>query len=454
MSADNAAVAVDDLPVIRAGPVATVHLLRQPPGGTPAAVKVFPGPMDRFTRSAFDAERSVLGALRHVRSILQVDAVLEGPDGRPALRMELCAQSLGQLLETHGPLSVPDALAIGQAVATALAAAHPAGVVHGAVNPHNVLLRADGEPVLADFGLALRRCYRRQPGWAAGWTAPETARHDELTVLTDLYGLGAVVFTALAGHPPRGEEPELDRQDVPEPVRALVSRLLAADPAHRPPDAASALAALMAAGGAAGGAPDAGPGTADPAGEEPGGLGGFDDFAGGVDRAAARRPADRFFAEWDNGVDPVAAPEADRPARARRGTAVGFAAAVAVLVAVPVLVERQPPAPFESAGRTVASAPRDGTEGFTVRTVELVLEPPVETGDAVELTWHSDADLEYAVVVAGESLPTRVTMVGPQRTVLVPVEPDRRYCFLVQGTDGVHVYQTPPRPIRGAVCRP
>jgi eukaryotic-like serine/threonine-protein kinase len=397
---------LDALPVIGAGRVATVRVLHRSPDGSPMAVKVYPGPMDPFTRNAFERERAAFDALPAIASILRVDDVLYTPDGRPGLGMELCAQSLAQLLDRHGPLALPDSLAIGRAVATALAAAHGAGLVHGAVTPHNVLLRASGEPVLADFGLALRRGYPHRP--VTAWVAPETLRHNEVTERSDLYGLGAVLRTALAY--------------VPRSMRGLLSRLLAADPADRPASAAGVLAELEAA-------------AADPPGE-------FDDFP----QETEPRPGDRFFADWERGD-----PDPEPPARPRRHPMLGAAAALAVLVAVPVLAGRQPsPAAESPRPAEIAAAP---ASGVTVHTVDLQLDTPVEAGDSVQLSWRSDADLEYAVVVAGTALPTKVVLVNREHTLRVPVEPDRQYCFLVQGTDGAHVYQTAPRPIRGAVCR-
>lgn len=408
--------------VVGAGPVATVHVTRRPEGGD-AALKVFPEPMDRFTSAAFERERSVLSTLTSVSAIVQVDDVQELEDGRPALLMELCEQSLGQLLDDCGTLSVEDTTAVGEAVATALVAAHEAGLVHGGVTPHNVLLREDGEPVLADFGFALRRRYRQPAG---PWTAPEVAggAEPEPTESSDLYGLGAVLFTALTGRRP-GE-----RASVPEELRDLVTRLLATDPADRPPDARAVLAELT--------------GT-------PGEPAGFDDFPEDVDHSTTEEVENEFFAEWEGKPAAPAADssEEDVPLPARR-KALGIVAAIAVLIAVPVLARRQPPpeldAPPNYAGPAV---------GFTVQTTkqpDFVLDPPVDKGNSVVLTWHSDADLEYAVVIAGESVETKVVRVGHKATTRVQVDKGRRYCFQVQGTDGMDMYQTDPEPIRRAVC--
>jgi eukaryotic-like serine/threonine-protein kinase len=406
--------------VVGAGPVATVHVTRRPDGGD-AALKVFPESMDRFTRTAFERERALLGTLASVSAIVQVDEVRELADGRPALLMELCEQSLAGLLDACGALSVEDATAVGEAVASALVAAHEAGLVHGGVTPHNVLLREDGEPVLADFGFALRRRYKQLPG---PWTAPEVVRGEDPTESSDLYGLGAVLFTALTGRRP-GERAELA-----EPLGELVARLLAADPADRPPDARAVLAALT-------GTP------VEPAA--------FDDFPEDVDHSSTKEVENEFFAEWEGGSSaPSSSSDSDSDSLPPRRRALGIVAALAVLIAVPVLARRQPP-PVMDAPPNYASP----AVGFTVqsaRRVEFQLDPPVDKGNSVILTWHSDVDLEYAVVIAGESMETKVVRTGRKATTKLPIDKGRRYCFQVQGTDGMDTYQTQPMPIRRAVC--
>ncbi|HEX4225085.1 MAG TPA: serine/threonine protein kinase, partial [Pseudonocardiaceae bacterium] len=78
----------------------------------------------------------------------------------------------------------------------------------------------------------------------------------------------------------------------------------------------------------------------------------------------------------------------------------------------------------------------------------------VDEGSSVELTWHGTDGLRYAVVVAGTSVANSVIFVSGSRTTLqVPIDPGRKYCFLIQATDGRQFYQTPPLAIRGAACR-
>ncbi|MFD2414731.1 serine/threonine-protein kinase [Amycolatopsis pigmentata] len=240
------------LKLLGEGPVATVYSGWV--NGSEVAVKVFPGGFDRETATTLARERKALGTVRSPRSVLAVDEVIEAPEGQSAVRMELCRGSVAGLLGK--PMPAAYALAVGWTVATALAGAHEAGVVHGGVTPHNVLYRASGELVVSDFGQALRRRFPPDPMHAVEYAAPEKLRDDTLSEAADLYGLGAVLYAALTGAPPfpkrtgrlpgerilqvlRDPVPALAVPGVPSGLSEMVSQLLAKDPADRPQDAAA-----------------------------------------------------------------------------------------------------------------------------------------------------------------------------------------------------------------------
>lgn len=160
------------------------------------------------------------------------------------------------------PMAVAGALRAGASLARTLHALHERRRVHGAVHPPLVILGHDGALQLLD-----RSDRGRGPGVpdfaaAAGWLAPEqTGRVDRaLDARTDLYGLGAVLYALLTGHPPFvGDDPaavvhgvlaaqptpvDERRPDVPAPVAALVHKLLSKVPADRYQSAAGAVADL------------------------------------------------------------------------------------------------------------------------------------------------------------------------------------------------------------------
>jgi serine/threonine protein kinase len=164
----------------------------------------------KFLREARTAAR-----VRHPNI---VDVVDFGhlPDGRPYFVMELLeGQSLADLVAT-GALPPADVVTIARQLANALAAAHDRGVVHADVTPSNVLIvdsGGEGQPgelhvKLVDFGLAelagegLRD---ENPEFVLGtpaYISPEQLRGLAPTDRSDQYGLGAVLYELLTGHPP------------------------------------------------------------------------------------------------------------------------------------------------------------------------------------------------------------------------------------------------------------
>src|SRR5262245_19729749 len=101
-----------------------------------------------------------------------------------------------------------DAARTVELLARAVQHAHDNGILHRDLSPNNVLLTADGAPKLTDFGLARHLCDAQ--GMTAtgavlgtpGYLAPEQARGDrDLTPATDVYGLGAILYTLLTGRP-------------------------------------------------------------------------------------------------------------------------------------------------------------------------------------------------------------------------------------------------------------
>ena len=163
-----------------------------------------------------------------------------------------------------GTLSVPEALAMGQCVLSALAETHAHGVLHRDVKPSNIVV--EGYPTatratLVDFGLArserLDPSLRDLPVGTARYLSPEQAGllNRPVEATSDLYALGAVLFEALAGHPAfdGSSVGEVLRQhltprprlrttgvEVPRALEEVVARLLQTDPQDRYQSAESA----------------------------------------------------------------------------------------------------------------------------------------------------------------------------------------------------------------------
>lgn len=118
--------------------------------------------------------------------------------------------------------SADECASIGTTVADTLAGVHARGLVHGDLKPANVIRTQDGRLVLSDFGLAH---FVNQPGLSrafggtAGYLAPEqlTDAYGPVTPLTDVYGLGGLMYSLWAGVPP------FTGQDVPEILAQVLS---------------------------------------------------------------------------------------------------------------------------------------------------------------------------------------------------------------------------------------
>jgi len=187
-------------------------------------------------------------------------------DGRLYLAVRYVdGRSLAERLAVGGPLAVGELVRLAADVAAGLDALHRRGIVHRDIKPANILLGADGTAVLGDFGLAKSRAWTvlTKTGQVLGtpnYLAPEVIRGQSATPLSDLYGLGCVLFECLAGASPfagRGVlrvgmahlqeepgDPAAGRDDVPPALAWTVRQALAKDPADRPPSAV-ALARML-----------------------------------------------------------------------------------------------------------------------------------------------------------------------------------------------------------------
>src|ERR1044071_3921613 len=119
-------------------------------------------------------------------------------------------ETLRARLDREHQLPVDEALRIAVAVANALDYAHQHGVIHRDLKPENILLQ-HGQPVVADFGIALAVSNAggarvTQTGLSLGtpqYMSPEQATGDRaIDGRTDIYSLGAVLYEMLAGEPP------------------------------------------------------------------------------------------------------------------------------------------------------------------------------------------------------------------------------------------------------------
>lgn len=197
--------------------------------GRDVAVKVLSAPdADARAVELWHREVTAMGRLSNHPNIVSAFATGVTSAGLPYLVMPYVpGGSLHDRIGAHGPLSGAEVAHLGARLASGLAAAHAAGVLHRDVKPGNVLLTEYGEPQLSDFGIArLVDAASTTTGSVRatiGYAAPEVLGGEKATPTADVYGLGASLHTALSGRPPFGGEEG-------EPLAARVGRVMTRPP--------------------------------------------------------------------------------------------------------------------------------------------------------------------------------------------------------------------------------
>jgi serine/threonine-protein kinase len=190
------------------GAQGVVYRAKQVKAGRPVALKMIlnaewasPEAIDRF-----QAEARAVAALDH-RGIVSIYDVGEH-DGRPYFSMKLYdGGSLAGRI-AHGPLPSREAAQLMGTVANAIDHAHRNRIIHRDLKPGNILLDREGNPCVTDFGLAKRldatdpRTRTGAPVGTPSYMAPEQALGKSVSVASDVYGLGAVLYALLTARPP------------------------------------------------------------------------------------------------------------------------------------------------------------------------------------------------------------------------------------------------------------
>ena len=223
--------------------------------GHTSAIKVLsPGLMARQPQTVerFSAEARAVAGLIHPNVVTVHNLGFDR--GYHYIEMEYIAGgvSLREKLIREGAFEAMRATTLVRQVALALGAAHRSGLIHRDVKPANVLLTADGQAKLADFGL-VRRVDDRQGAAIAGtptFMAPELFRGATADPRTDLYAVGVMWFYLLTARLPFAADrlsdlirlhkhaptPDVRRlaPKVPDELPPILARLLAKDPGSRP----------------------------------------------------------------------------------------------------------------------------------------------------------------------------------------------------------------------------
>ncbi|MFV0129510.1 protein kinase domain-containing protein [Streptomyces sp. HMX112] len=266
-------------------------------------------------RRRFVRECRVTAQVTHPGLVTVHDAGSDGDDLYLVMQYVEGADLADHLAE-HDPYPWPWAVGVAAQLCAVLAAVHAVPIVHRDLKPRNVMVKPDGTVTVLDLGVAsvidtdtTRLTHTGSPIGSPAYMAPEQAMGGAVGPYTDLYALGVLLHELLSGNVPFAGstalgvlhrhlyEPPLPvrqlRPEIPEALEALVLRLLAKDPQHRPSGAQEvyeALAPLLPARGAPAGPLDPTRPFLRP-------------YAPWPERAAAPAPAQV----------PATAPDADRP---------------------------------------------------------------------------------------------------------------------------------------------
>ena len=202
----------------------------------------------------FQCEAKAAARITHPNIVNVYDVGIA--EGRHYIVMEYVpGRTLKERIKEEGPVPAAEALHIARQIAGALAQAHINNLVHCDIKPHNILVMPDGNVKVADFGIARAvtestMTYNDNIMGSVHYFSPEQARGTIITPKSDVYSLGVVLYEMLTGRIPFDgntavsiarkhleEEPQPLRSlvpNIPPVVEALVTRMMAKDPALRP----------------------------------------------------------------------------------------------------------------------------------------------------------------------------------------------------------------------------
>jgi serine/threonine-protein kinase len=240
------------------GGMATVYKAYDPHFGRVVAVKVLPREFlhDPHFQARFKREATIIAALEHP-AIVPVHDFDVNEEGQPYLVMRyMPGGSLEDRLE-RGPLSLDEVCTIFTRLAPALDKAHAQGIIHRDLKPGNILFDAEGNPYIADFGIAKlsEATTTLTAGMVVGtpaYMSPEQGKGlPAIDGRSDVYALGAILYQLLSGQLPYSSttphgmivqhlvEPPPDirrvRPDLPEGLALVIQQAMAKTPAERYP---------------------------------------------------------------------------------------------------------------------------------------------------------------------------------------------------------------------------
>ncbi|CAG7844915.1 Serine/threonine-protein kinase PknK [Pseudoclavibacter triregionum] len=250
--------------LLGSGGFSDVYLYEQQLPRRLVAVKVLLGgdDLNETSRQAFIGEANLMAQMSSHPYIVTIFHADVAADGRPYFVMEYApGKSLSERYKTE-VIPVEEVLRTGVRVASAVATAHQVGILHRDIKPANILANDYGWPALTDFGIssavddeladAAEGETTATAGMSVPWSPPEMfSDHPVPDARSEVFSLGATVYTALAGHSPfeirgrkngtidligrieRGQITPVTRSDAPRSLIAVLQRAMSVRPTDR-----------------------------------------------------------------------------------------------------------------------------------------------------------------------------------------------------------------------------
>jgi serine/threonine-protein kinase len=252
--------------IVGTGRAGIVYLATDSRSGRAVALKVLREDVsiDPVYRERFRREGALLAALRHPH-VIPIYGMGE-IDGELYIASRLVSSTLRNLILASKPVPIDVAMKVLVSVASALDAAHAAGVVHRDVKPANVLIDPGPEVFLGDFGLArdTEGSQLTLPGQVLGtidYMAPELLDGERVGPATDIYGLACLAVETLTGTVPYVRETDAAimyahivepppsvserRPELPRALDAVLATGMAKDPEERPASAGALVIEML-----------------------------------------------------------------------------------------------------------------------------------------------------------------------------------------------------------------
>ncbi|MGD9904267.1 MAG: serine/threonine-protein kinase [Vicinamibacterales bacterium] len=189
------------------GGMGEVYLARDPLIDRHVAVKLLAASFDHAARERFTREARAAGRLHHEHIVTIFDVGEHG--GRPFIAMEYVpGATLAALIHQPAPPPLAELLGLVDDACAGLAFAHRAGVVHLDVKPENLIRHDDGRLKILDFGIArvvaADETQTRHVLGTLRYMSPEQLNGGEVDHRSDVFGIGCVIYEAVAGRPAFG----------------------------------------------------------------------------------------------------------------------------------------------------------------------------------------------------------------------------------------------------------